>query len=271
MVDALQRIIEQLRDAPKYRNLCEETLARTAAYALARHKNAKDALKAAKRKLHQVYGAYFDQVDLPRIERLVNALPASPPEADLRATCRQILQCHASTRERLAILDAAFSALFAETGPPKTIADLACGLQPFAVPWMNLAPDTRYCAFDIDRRLTAAINTFFARAGRPGTAECRDVLVTAPEIPVDVAFLLKTLPGLERQKKGSAAELLERLRARHVVVSFPAKSLGGREKGMGEHYGAFMDALASRWRIPVRRIAFPGEVFYLLRFQSGPR
>jgi 16S rRNA (guanine(1405)-N(7))-methyltransferase len=258
-------LIGVLKRSRKYANLCEDTLTRIADWAAARHKAPKSAIKAAKRKLHQVYGAYFDRLDLARVEELVQTLPSAATEDAVRATCREILACHASTAERLPLIDRLYPELLAATGAPSVILDLACGLHPFALPWMALPPQARYHACDIDHRLIDAVSLFLKRTGRRATAECRDILVSLPDGEADVAFLLKTVPCLEQQEPGATVRLLRRLRARHVVVSFPAKTLGGREKGMRDHYDRVMSRIAEELRAPTRRLDYPNETFYVVR------
>jgi 16S rRNA (guanine(1405)-N(7))-methyltransferase len=265
MNDALRReIIDSLRRSRKYANLCEDTLVRIADWAAARHQAPRPAIKAAKRKLHQVYGAYLNQLDLARVRALVAALPANSPQEAVRATCREILGCHASTAERLPIIERLYSELFSATGEPDTILDLACGLNPFALPWMSLAPDAQYFCFDIDQVLIGAINEFLGRVGRPPTAACADILVSPPEAEADVALLLKTSPCLEQQEQGATQRILTELPARHVVVSFPTRALGGRQKGMRQHYGRFMARLLGRLCRPARKLVYPSETLYVI-------
>ena len=97
-----------------------------------------------------------------------------------------------------------------------------------------------------------------------GSCVCRDVLVSEPTDEADVVFLLKTLPCLEQQEKGSSARLLGALRAPFVVASFPNESLGGRGKGMPAHYAAIIEKIASGIFGQVVRIAHEPETFYVL-------
>jgi len=262
--DVEAEIVERLRKTRKYANTCEDTLVRVARWALARHDSPKNALKAAKRKLHQVYGAYLGQADIGRIDRLAGAVPTPASPERIETACREILGCHASTRERLPILEDVYARVFSEIGTPKTVLDLACGLNPFALPWMGLAEDARYYAFDIDRGLIAAINRFLDGIGHAGVAECQDILVAVPQQEADVALLLKTLPCLEQQEKGASLSVLRQLRVRHAVVSFPTRSLGGREKGMLEYYDGFMHRLLNELSLGSCRVVFTTEVFYLI-------
>jgi 16S rRNA (guanine(1405)-N(7))-methyltransferase len=249
MSDKLRREIgDGLRRSRKYATLCEDTLSRIADWAAARHQAPKAALKAAKRKLHQVYGAYLDQLDLARVEGLVEDLPTDPTDDAIRAACREILACQ----------------LLAEVPEPKVVIDLACGLHPFALPWMELPLGARYHAYDIDHRLVAAVNAFASRVGWSATAECKDILVSPPDVDADLAFLLKTVPCLEQQEKGATVRLLSRLRARHVVISFPARTLGGRDKGMRGHYDEAMGRIAEELGAPTTRLTHPNETFYVV-------
>lgn len=260
---------EGLRQSGKYRHLCDNTLRRIAAWAVVRHPQPKEALKAARRKLHQVYGAYAQQTDWRALRDRVAQLSLPEHVQDPQAVCLDILRGHASSAERLSILDKVFPALFQATGIPSSVLDLACGLNPFALPWMGLPQTTHYYAVDIDHRLIEAVSGLFAALGRPGEAACDDVLSALPEREVDVVLLLKTLPCLEQQEKGAGLALLRRLRARHVVVSFPARSLGGRAKGMTEHYDQFMNGLLADLQMTARRVAYPSETFYIIAFDRA--
>jgi 16S rRNA (guanine(1405)-N(7))-methyltransferase len=262
-----QDIVAELRRTAKYRDLCEDTLIRIASWAEARYPAPKEAIKAAKRKLHQIHGAYLDRGRLDRIRRLVESLPQETSEGALRDACLPILRCHASTRERIAILEDAFPKLLDRVRPLEVILDLACGLMPFALPWMALSPTARYVPVDIDRSLIELINLFFQHVGHPQTATCRDILVSPPNIQADAVFLLKTLPCLEQQDKGSALRLLRRLRTRYALISFPTQSLCGHRKGMPHHYDAFMDGLVAELGVPAERFPYPPEIFYVLQFR----
>ncbi len=260
----LFEIVNKLKESRKYKNICDDTLYRMAEWALKRHKNPKQAIKAAKRKLHQVYGAFFEQINMAAIEMLVDDLPPCREDKLLRDACKQILQCHSSTRERLPVTENLFYDLFQRIGRPNIIIDLACGLNPFAWPWMDLKSDTIYHAIDIDCRLIFYINKFFSHLGIAESAICHDILTSTPKVESDVVFLFKALPGIEQQKRGSSIRLLKALRTHYIVVSFPVKSLGSREKGMQQYYGNFMDRLLNELDSPVEIMSFSNEIFYII-------
>ncbi len=260
-------LADQLRRAPKYRHVCVDTLARIAAWSQERHDSPREALKAAKRKLHQIYGAYFDRMDFASMARAIEALPAAPDAAAIRRGSDSLLPMHASTRERLPFTEDAFTSIFAKTGPVHSVLDLACGLMPFAWPWLRPHQDTRYEGWDIDTRLVEQANAFFERANCVATVRCRDLLASPLTVEADLVLLLKTAPCLEQQEPGATLRVLRAVRARFAVLSFPTKSLGGREKGMARHYGQFADELAETLHASSESIEYPSETFYLLRME----
>jgi 16S rRNA (guanine(1405)-N(7))-methyltransferase len=259
-----QDIVSALRRARKYRHLCEDTLDRIAEWALERHPGSREALKAAKRKLHQIYGAYLEGTDHEQIDALVRDLDPNASDAQIRSTCEDVLGGHASTAERLGIMADLYPALLAEIGSPRRLLDLCCGLNPFSLPWMGLDPATSYRAIDIDQSLVSSINRFLEALGRPATAECRDVVTRGLSDESDAVLLLKSVPCLEQQEKGCATRILQGLRARQLVVSFPTGSLGGRARGMAQHYEGLANRMAEDLGTSIRSLTYPGETFFVL-------
>ena len=242
-IAALALAIKQ--DSAKYRWLALPTLERVVAWAARRSKSIRETEERAHRKLHQIYGAYFAGWQAGDIEKALTELARNP--AALRETARSMLSAHASGRERLAVMDRWYPALWEITGPPRRIFDAGCGLHPFALPWLGLATDIEYVAWDIDERMNGWLNRFFAAAGYPqARAECRDILLEMPPQHFDVAFCMKLLPCLEQQEAGCSRRLRMEIPADFLVVTFPVRSLGGRAKGMRGHYAEqYADVLAA--------------------------
>ena len=263
-LDEVEQIVANVGAAAKYWRVCPRTVQRLAAEEWARHHHLKRAIKATKSRLHQVYSAYESPVDYDRGTRLLEAAYAVGTPQAVRQACRTILALHTSTRERLPILDRFYADLYAYTGTPRTLLDLACGLNPLSHPWMGLPPGVAYHAYDIDTERIAFLDRYLALAGAEAHAHLQDILCDPPTERADVALLLKSSTCLERQRKGSTLALLDRLDVSHVVVTFPVKSLGQREKGMPEHYQhAFLEMVSGRpWR--VTRFAFATELAFIV-------
>jgi 16S rRNA (guanine(1405)-N(7))-methyltransferase len=266
--DAVSAVAEALRSSRKYRHLCPATLERAARRAIARHSRVKDAVRVAKGGLHQAHAAFVDTAQADRIEAFVDAMPTGGGPAETREACRRILALHASTRERLPCLDRFYRGLWEITGPPRAVLDLACGLSPFAFPWMELPAGATYRGLDADGRLVELARRFLARVPGDHAAVCADVLDLPPD-PADVVLLLKTLPCLERQEKGAGLRMVAALRARWVVASFPTRSLGGRDRGMVRGYERSAEELSRALGTDPQVVRYPTETTYLFRGPEG--
>ena len=232
----LEKVVTSVTSSKKYRSVCKDTLYRIAERELSHHPSLKAATKATKRRLHQVYGAFERDWDYDAAYEQLEAAYRQGTGPEIEAACREVMELHSSTRERLPILDQFYPAIFEITGRPASILDAGCGLNPLALPWMDLPAGARYVALDIDAERVAFLNRYLSLAGQEPLARCQDILSRPPSDRVDVALLLKMSPTLERQGSGATLRLIEQLEADHVVVSYAVKSLGGREKGMLETY-----------------------------------
>jgi len=262
----LESIVEQLQASRKYRTLAPDVLGRTAAWAATRSTSLKDAVKRAKRKLHQIFSAYHD-VPFAKIAAQVEATDFTDQAAAAKL-CRDALGAHVSTAERVGHLEALFDRLHAVAPHPARVIDLGGGLNPFALPWMQLPPLCEYWHYDLDQELTELVTALLSRLNRPGGAECVDLL-NADFPSTDVALLFKIAPVLEQQEPGAALRLLQSLQANFMVVSFPAQSIGGRRKGMTSTYEAFAQTLASQLNAALEVWPYPTETYYLLQ-RSNP-
>jgi 16S rRNA (guanine(1405)-N(7))-methyltransferase len=265
---------EQLADAllrsRRYRHIARPVALRIAAGELrAAGGSFQAALKRSKRRLHQIYGAFMPR--LPRYDAWRAELArARGDAARLREAALAILREHASTRERARDLAGFYGALFARVPPPQRVLDAACGLHPLALPWMGLPEGASYCAFDIDEALVAFLRDALAEFPVRPEAFVADLACPPPLPRADLALLLKSLPCLEAQLGDAALAAVAALPARVVAVSFPAHSLGGRRRRLGEHHAArFERAAAQRgWQLDCFRAA--GELVFLVQ-AGAPR
>jgi 16S rRNA (guanine(1405)-N(7))-methyltransferase len=268
--DEAQQVVAAVAASRRYRSVDPSLVRRLAVEELARARSSDDAIKRVKRRLHQSVGAY--RAASPRdvdaeLGRLRAA--AADPEA-LRAACRDLMARHASTKERLPYLEAFYPGIWSAIGAvPRSLLDLGCGLAPLALPWMGLPRDASYQAIDADAGQLALVDGFLALAGQPHVVEARDLAAAsqAPLPAADTALLLKLVPILDRQLPGAATRLLGTLDARHAVVSFPVRSLGGRGKGMERTYRQRFDELArdlGKRLAAVSEVSVPNELVFVL-------
>ncbi|HVN56620.1 MAG TPA: hypothetical protein VMT46_20005 [Anaerolineaceae bacterium] len=229
--DVIDQAIREILNSKKYRgmNLCADTLRDVLEREVSSSgRSQKEALKAARQKLHNIVAPYLGDPDYPAAERELETAFASRDVEAIRAVCTRILAAHASTRERISILDDFYTRIFAATGKPAAILDAACGLNPLTFPWMSLPLNTRYHAYDIHGPRVEFLNHYFHLQGLAVLAEQRDVLVHPPEERGELAFLFKEAHRFEQRQRGCNAPLWDALRVRYLLVSLPTHSLSGR-------------------------------------------
>jgi 16S rRNA (guanine(1405)-N(7))-methyltransferase len=222
----------------------------------------RDVIKRSKRKLHQVFGAYLGR-PMPFAEWLA-ALRAASDAAARAALCRRFMTFHASTRERVAHLEAVYAAALGDLPMPARVLDLGCGLNPLGRPFMPLAAETALDFCDVHRPFIDFLGDALTILGLPGAGWVCNLLDGAPPRAADVVLLLKVLPCLEQLDQTIAPRLIAGVRADVIVVSFPVASLGGRRKGMAGHYAAHFERAAQALPMRVERRDAPGELVYRL-------
>jgi len=259
----VETIVEEVLAKKKYHSVDRDLVTFIASTEAKKRTTLKEAVKATTSKLHQVAGAYFKETpDYAGYLQKLDCLPDVISDDGSTQFCSTLMQAHASTRERLPILAAFYSALFADIRPITSILDLACGFNPLAIHWMSLEKETRYYASDIFEDMSSFLNSFYAHFHLNGKASVCNLLTHVPQEKVQVALLLKTLPCLEQADKESAHRILNSIQAQYVVVSFPVRSIGGREKGMLAHYSSQFESLLEDMNLPYHRFLFESELAY---------
>jgi 16S rRNA (guanine(1405)-N(7))-methyltransferase len=69
---------------------------------------------------------------------------------------------------------------------------------------------------------------------------------------------------MDQIDKTLSRRLLEGIQAEHILVSYPAKSLGGRSKGMPANYSAAFYRLIEGLNFKVEPFTFSTEIAFLL-------
>ncbi|MBN1343051.1 MAG: hypothetical protein JXQ73_10250 [Phycisphaerae bacterium] len=239
--DVIETFVREVVATRKYHDICQDTVRDVIATALPKYKRPRDAIKAARTKLHRIQAAYLGQTEIAdHLDEIAGAHRAGDRDR-VKAICRRLMRDHASTRERIDLLDRFYRDVFAVTGPPRVVLDVACGMHPLSIPWMGLPDDVVYHAYEITGGLVDCLNGFLTALGLAGPdgsdlVKLQDVICTPPTEQGDLAFLMKMVPCLERREKGIAVRLIDSLRVDQVVVTFPVRSLAGRSKHMPEFY-----------------------------------
>ncbi|MGP4111339.1 hypothetical protein ACTWP5_10525 [Streptomyces sp. 4N509B] len=225
---AVDEMVRRVLSSAKYRELDPDFVRRVVEEALARNRDRSQALKYAKRKLHQAFGAFLTGQPARSVEAVARQVASG--ELELRDACLAAMRSHASSAERLPTLEPFYEQVARWCGAPASVVDLACGLNPLAVPWMRLAPGGAYWCCDVDESIVSALRGLDAVLPVRLTGATCDLVASPPSLRADVAFLLKTLTTVEQQRTGAAHGILAALDCAHVVVSLPRRSLSGRRE-----------------------------------------
>ena len=265
--EEIQRITDEIINSPKYRDmqLPAETVRDLINQELPRHRQVKAALDSVRKKLHQIVAPYLGDPDYDQAAIELSEAYSDGKSA-VEAACLKILSSHASTRERLPNLPNFYEKLFSFTGIPHTILDLACGLHPFSIPWMNLPQSTKYFAFDLHYPRIKLINTFFQLEGRPQLAVYEDILVNPPQIPADVAFFFKEAHRFDQRLKGSNRLFWKSIPVKYLLVSLPTVSLNGKHDKIDQHKRLVYETIED-YNWPVTEILFENELVFCIQKQ----
>lgn len=265
-IEQLDRLFRAVLKSSKYKNVCEDLIKNIGEKELSKRKNFDEALKSTKNKLHQIGGAYF--VKRPDYGNWIEALRSARKTGDkdlFREKCLEIMSFHHSTKERLNTLDQFYSRIFSMLPKVNSIIDIACGFNPLSIPMMPVSENIRYYACDVYRDLIDFINEYFSILSIEGLAETRDVTQIPPKTHADLALVLYAIPCLEQIDRLAGRKILESVDADFVVVSFPLRSLGAREKGMRKHYEARFNTLLKGKDWGTQRLDFDTEMVFIIQ------
>ena len=122
-----------------------------------------------------------------------------------------------------------------------------------------------YHGCDMYANMIDFLNAYFDLIPLKGIAHLCDAAAAPPSKEVDLALVLKAIPCLEQIDKLAGVRLLDGLNARYLALSFPAKSLGGRQKGMVENYSARFEELSAGrgWKL-LSRLEFETELTFVV-------
>lgn len=233
-MSTINQIFMEVTASKKYAFLHEPLIMRICAEEYPKYKKEKDIIKAVKNRLHLLYGAFYSGECHQKASRLLDGAEQANTGA-IKNISMEIMSLHASTNTRLPVLAEFYDFIFSKTGNVRSILDIGCGFNPFSIPWMPSMPTT-YHAYDIDRRTSGLLNRYFTWLGLPSLANDLDIVAQTPRHAADIAFLFQLIPVLESQQKKRGFELIQSLPVKYLAITYPIKSLSGKEKGMKAFY-----------------------------------
>ena len=267
MSERARWLAERILASAKYRHLDPGFVGRVAAEADQRFRDRGQALKYAKRKLHQAFGAFATADPAGAVTAVVAAVRAG--RSDLRTAAAAAMRAHASSAERVEWLEPFYRQVADWCGEPATVLDLACGLNPLAIPWMRLPPEADYRCCEVDTALVASLAQLDqVMPVRLSSFAC-DLTGSPPPVSADLGLLLKTAATLEQQRAGATAALLARLRCRQLVISLARRSLSGRRGYQAQSTELVREAAAgSRYQLRAEAEVGDEVLFHLTSVEA---
>ncbi|MGH3821625.1 MAG: hypothetical protein ACRDRA_02080 [Pseudonocardiaceae bacterium] len=248
--DAVEVVTARLAMAAKYRGVHPDTIAEVVRREGVGTADPAELERRSRMRLHKVAALHLLTTRPATLRRGVESIESDAPD-DVRAWCREVLSGHISTAERLADLDRFYPAMLELVPPPRTVADIACALNVFTVPWLRDVTDAQYVGYDFNADFVDMGNAFLARNYPDCHVVHEDVLTRDTPLTADLALLLKTYHCIEDRQRGAALSLVDGLAANHVIVSFPVRAMNGRAALFARRHIADLTALAEErgWRL----------------------
>lgn len=259
--DKMDDIFLEVFKSKKYSLLDDAIVRRVCEEAVIKYSKRKDAIKATKNQLYCIHEAFLQDDCYKKAREILKETDCLDKDTVLR-----ILSLHSSTKERLGFISDVYNFLDQYINDTSEIVDVGCGFNPFAVVFYHRVPKS-YKAYDISIESVTLLNEFLHTFNPPYNyhAEILDAVIDVPPQKADVMLLFKLLPLLQKQKKGRAFEFLKKAKFRIAIVSFPLKSISGKEKGMLEFYSNFFEeGMISNCQI-IDKKNFENELFYVIK------
>lgn len=266
----IQVMVDKIADSRKYRHtgIPRQTIEDVLIQELARFPKETDAQRSARAILHNIMAPYLGDPDYETENSKLGLIDARVDKQGLEEFCREILTQHDSTRERLPYLADFYNTILEVVPEPRIVLDLACGLNPFALPFMGLPDAVQYHAYDIHQPRVDLINCFYTNIGLKPLAEMRDVLLDPPQVEADVAFLFKEAHRMEKRRKGCSRSLVQALNAKIIFISLPNRSLDG-QRDLHQRMDTLFNQISSGLDGETGSHEFQGETLYWIRKTDG--
>ena len=143
--------------------------------------------------------------------------------------------------------------------------DLGSGINPVSFEPVEFR-DVKIYSYDIDKNDTAFLNDYFKVMDLDGEARVLDIhdLDRVGKLPqVDVCLLFKVIDPLERRGHEFSEMLIERIRAKYIIVSFATKTITRR--AMNHPQRGWFERMVTRLGMKFKTIRTKNEIYYLVK------
>lgn len=169
----------------------------------------------------------------------------------------ELLKTHTSTAERLSFYPELKKII--EKLAPKSILDLACGLNPIAL----ASPQIIYYASDVKLSELKLIESFFKKNKIKGSVfvyNLRDLSKPLPK--ADICLLFKTIDIVEKNSHDLAKKLIKKLNCKYIIISFSTRTLSGKPMQFPRRF--WLEKLLDSLSLKFKTFSSNNEIFYLV-------
>lgn len=213
-------------------------------------------------KLHNIVATYLGDIDYNTFYSKFDCVLEQDDSLAFTSFINALLSAHQSTKERLPYIQNFYNTIFNEIGTPQSIADVACGLHPFGIPYMNLKHNTKYYAYDLNMPRINAIDYYISKLGYSGGGIHKDIFVSPPQEQFDAVFFFKEAHRFEKRKKGCLKSFLSSFNAKIIVLSLPIMDLCSKYDLSSKH-DSLVSSATDGLKITVKDVG--NERLYFLR------
>lgn len=176
-------------------------------------KEVKQLIKDTRNELNKIYGIFQTKENTISRNEIENLIDDKTGQGH-----KKILKKHLSSKERADFYQDFYKKIFDITGNPKSILDLAAGLNPFSIKFMNLEPEIFYYAIELNSWEVFNTQQYFDIMGINGTAIQQDLTKDFSFPKADLVFAFKIFDILEPKYVN---KILKNLDCNWIVASFP--------------------------------------------------
>lgn len=229
-------VLDSIKTSKNYKDICDKTIEKLIEQESPKYKKNKDIEQSVRTKLHLWAKMFFS--DFKKSQKAL--LDGENTDRDFYL---QVIKRHCSTTERFEFLEEFFDDILSQCENADSIIDIGCGFNPIAYICFAKKHVKNYFAFDIVGECIDFLNLCFKDLKKDYVAEVLDASQDIPKNKVDIVFLFKILPLLEQQKQGKAKEVVNAIDAKKFVITYPTKTLGGKNVGMYNKYSEDLKSL----------------------------
>ena len=133
-------------------------------------------------------------------------------------------------------------------------------------PGANFDSRVRYEATDINLDNIELVNKILSLYDLQAKIYGSDILCDIPNGEWDVVFLFKIVPLLEQQKKGYFRSIIEQINSKFFIITFPTKSISGKNVGMKDYYENMMTKYIENSQMEIIfRKAYFNEIMFVIK------